>query len=515
MMLGLILTVFGAATFAQEDSQDTVVTLLFTNDMESAYEPVPAWWRDDMERIGGIAELTTLIKFMRQVEPNVFLFDSGDIFTGALSKLTDGALMFEFMTTMGYDAMAIGNHEFDYGQEIFQWQKNRVAFPVLGANLFFKGTEHPFAQRHTVIERNGVRIGVIGILGQDAGTTAVAPGSTDGLDIKSPAGAIQRSVTALRKDVDLIVVLTHPGHTAPMQTDAEVDPRLARDIDKDIALAGAVRGIDVLFGGHADAGTWEPVVNPDTGTLIMQTFGQATYLGYLQLTLDTETREIKSYDGKLIPVNADRLLPDPVIAAKMAAYRAQFPELTEVVGRTEARLNRRYFDESDLGNLLADIAVESSGADIGLIHGGTIRKDIPKGDVEVADVLDTNPFLDPIVVMEVTGEQLFAIMEQSFTLLRGLLQVSGLEVVYDTSKPERQRLVSLHHEGAAVVADDVFKVAVPRIIASGADHFDEFLVTKKLRETQPLGDLMIAYFRKHGDVPTPQAGRQRDLAMDP
>ena len=117
----------------------------------------------------------------------------------------------------------------------------------------------------------------------------------------------------------------------------------------------------------------------------MQTFGQATYLGYLQLTLDADTREIKSYDGKLIPVNADRLRPDPVIAAKMAAYRAQFPELTEVVGRTDARLNRRYFDESDLGNLLADIAVESSGADIGLIHGGTIRKDIPKGDVEAAD----------------------------------------------------------------------------------------------------------------------------------
>ena len=515
IMLWLILTILGTATVAQEDSQDTVVTLLFTNDMESAYEPVPAWWRDDMKRIGGLAELTTLIKFMRSVEPNVFLFDSGDIFTGALSKLTDGALMFEFMTTMGYDAMAIGNHEFDYGQEVLQWQKNRVAFPVLGANLFFKGTEHPFAQRHTVIERNGVRIGVIGILGQDAGTTAVAPGSTDGLDITSPAVAIQRSVTELRDDVDLIVVLTHQGHTAPMQTDAEVDPRLARDIDKDITLAGAVKGIDVLFGGHADAGTWEPVVNPDTGTLIMQTFGQATYLGYLQLTLDADTREIKSYDGKLIPVNADRLRPDPVIAAKMAAYRAQFPELTEVVGRTDARLNRRYFDESDLGNLLADIAVESSGADIGLIHGGTIRKDIPKGDVEVADVLDTNPFLDPIVVMEVSGEQLFAIMEQSFTLLRGLLQVSGLEVVYDTSRPERQRLVSLHYDGVEVAADDVFEVAAPRIIAQGADHFDEFLATKMLRETQPLGDLMIAYFRKYGEVPTPQAGRQRDLATNP
>jgi len=512
LLPALLLSWLSFAVSADDAPEDVVVTLLFTNDMESAYEPVPAWWRDDIENIGGLAELTTLINNIRRDEPNVFLFDSGDIFTGALSKLTDGALMFEFMITMGYDAMAIGNHEFDYGEEILLWQKNRVAFPVLSANMFFKNTKHPFAQRHTIIERNGIRIGVIGILGRDAGTTAVAPGSTDGIDITDEAAAVYLSMQELRNDVDVVVVLAHQGHTAPMQTDAEVDPRLARDIEKDIALAGAVEGIDVLFGGHADAGTWVPVEHEQTGTLIMQTFGQATYLGYLQLTLDAETREIKRHEGKLIPVDSDNLTPDPVIEAKMAAYRAQFPELTEVVGRTEGRLNRRYFDESDLGNLLADIAVEMTGADIAVIHGGTIRKDIPGGDVEVVDVLDTNPFLDPIVVQEVTGQQLFAIMEQSFTLLRGLLQVSGLEVVYDTSKPERERLVSLRHNGVDVAADDVFEVAVPRIIAEGADHFDEFLVTKRLRSSEPLGDLTIAYFKKHGDVPMPKSGRQRDLA---
>lgn len=510
LLLTLLACALAATSLADENT--TTVTLLFTNDMESAYAPVPAWWRDDIEHIGGIAELTTLIKNIRQTEPNVFLFDSGDIFTGALSKLTDGALMFEFMTTMGYDAMAIGNHEFDYGADIILWQKNRVAFPVLSANMFFKDTNHPFAQAHTIIERNGIRIGVIGTIGQDAATTAVLPGSTAGLDITDPAAAIQKSMDEIRDDVDLVVVLTHQGHTAPMQTDAEADPRLARDIDKDIALAGAVEGIDVFFGGHADAGTWEPVVQPETGTLIMQTFGQATYLGYLQLELDAETKAIQSYEGKLIPVDSDHLEPDPVIVAKMAAYRAQFPELTEIVGYSEARLNRRYFDESDLGNLLADIAREATGADIAVIHPGTIRKDIPKGDIEIVDILDTNPFVDPIVVMQVRGDQLFEIMEQSFTLLRGLLQVSGLEVVYDTSRPERERLVSLRHNGKPVRADDVFSVAVPEIIARGGDHFDEFLETKLLRESSSLGDLTTAYFRKYKTVPRPASGRQRDRA---
>ncbi|MEM7503162.1 MAG: bifunctional UDP-sugar hydrolase/5'-nucleotidase [Pseudomonadota bacterium] len=512
----LCAAVLAFTAFAEvREEEDLVVTLLFTNDIESAYEPVPAWWRDDLERIGGIAHLSTLIGNMRRDEPNVFLFDSGDIFTGALSRQTEGALMFEFLITMGYDAMSIGNHEFDYGEASFAWQKNRAPFPVLGANVFYKGTNHPFSQSHAVIERGGIRIGVIGVLGQDAATTAIAPEHHDELDVTDPAEAAQRSVDALRDNVDLIVLLTHQGHTAPMQTDAEADPRLARDIDKDIALAGAVSGIDVLFGAHADAGTWEPVVQPETGTLIMQTFGQATYLGYLQLTLDAETRQVTGYDGRLIPVDPDALPADPEIERKNAAYRALYPELTEVVGRTDERLNRRYFDESDLGNLLADIVVESTGADIGLIHPGTIRKDIPQGDVEVADVLDTNPFVDPIVVNEVTGEQLKAIMEQSFTLLRGLMQVSQLDVVYDTGRPEGERLVSLKHAGAEVKDGDVFTVAVPAIIAGGGDHYDEFLATKSLRSTEPLGELMIKYFRAHGRIPMPLSGRQRDLAVAP
>lgn len=497
---------------AEEAVDDVVVTLIFTNDMESAYEPVPAWWIDDMNRIGGIAELTTLIKNIRRDEPNVFLFDSGDIFTGALSRLTGGALMFEFMISMGYDAMGIGNHEFDYGEAILEWEKNRVPFPVLGANLFYEGTDIPFAQAHTIIERGGVRIGVIGILGQDAASTAVTREHIDELDVTDPAAAVQRSIGELRDDVDLVVLLTHQGHTAPMQTDAEIDPRLARDIDKDIALAGAVEGIDVLFGGHADAGTWEPVVNPKTGTLIMQTFGQATYLGYLQLTLDAESRQIKAYDGKLLPVDSDKLEPDPIIGRKNAAYRAAFPEITEVVGRTEGRLNRKYFDESDLGNLIADVLVDQTGADIGMMHPGGIRKDFPKGDIEIVDILDTNPFVDPVTVVEITGAQLRQVMEQSFTHLRGLMQVSGLNVVYDTSQPERQRLVSLKHAGREIQDTDVLKAAVAGIIARGGDHYDVFIETRLLQEYPPLGGLTIDYFRKYETVPVPVSGRQTDLA---
>mgnify|MGYP002024539734 CR=1 FL=1 len=510
----LIIIFLTACTSSQAEKDDVVVTLIFTNDMESAYEPVPAWWRDDIEQIGGIAELSTLINNIRNKEPNVFLFDAGDIFTGALSRLTGGALMFEFMITMGYDAMGIGNHEFDYGEASLAWQKNRVPFPVLGANLFYKDTEHPFAQPHAIIERGGIRIGVIGTIGIDAARTAQAVWATDELDVIDPAKVVQRSVDELRDNVDLIVLLTHQGHTAPMQTDAEADPRLARDINKDIALADAVDGVDVLFGGHADAGTWEPVVSPRTGTLIMQTFGQATYLGFLQLTLDGMTGEIKSSDGKLVPVDSNALEPDPIIERKYNSYRNAFPELTEVVGQTEHRLNRKYFDESSLANLLNDIQTEMTNTDIGLINSGGIRKDLPRGDVEIVDILDVLPFVDPVVVVEMTGEQLRAIMEQGFTLLRGLMQVSGIEVAYDLSRPEGQRIISLKRNGSEIKSGDVFEVTTSRFLANGGDHYDTFTETVRLREYPPLDKLVIDYFKKHGTVPKPSTGRLIDLTKN-
>ncbi len=510
-LLGLLH--FAAPACSQAETEDDkVITLLFTNDIESAYDPVPAWWRDDMERIGGIAQLSTLIKEIRRTEPNVFLFDAGDIFTGALSRLTDGALMFEFMLTMGYDAMGIGNHEFDYGEEILSWQKNRASFPVLGANLFFKDTDDPFAQAHTVIERGDIRIGVIGILGQDAAGTAIAPQHIDELDVTDPVTAVARSVAELRDDVDLIVLLTHMGHTAPMQTDAEADPRLDRDIDADIALAGAVDGIDVLFGGHADAGTREPVVQPETGTLIMQTFGQASYLGYLQVTVDGHSGEIKTYDGKLIPVNADNLAPDPAIAQKNADYQHAYPEIMEVVGRNEVRLNRKYFDEADIGNFTADVMVAATGADVGFMHSGGIRKDLPAGDVRIMDILDTHPFVDNITVMRMDGAQLRLALEHSFSQLRGLLQMSGISARYDTSRPIGRRIISVTRNGTEVEDSDEFEVAVSGIIARGGDHYDMFLETEFVREFQPMSDLMIAYYRKHGTVPLPQRGRQIDIA---
>jgi len=496
---------------AADSAAPTTVTLLFTNDVESAYDPIPAFWLDDQTMIGGIAEMTTLIRSIRQSEPNVFLFDSGDIFTGALAKLTEGRLAFELMITMGYDAMAIGNHEFEYGHDIFAWQKNRAPFPVLGANFFYKDTNHPYAQAHAVIERNGVRIGVIGIMGQDA-VSAIIPSYIAAVDVTVPAEAVQRSVDELRDEVDLIVLLTHQGKTAPMQTDAESDPRLQRDIDADIDLAGAVTGVDILFAGHADAGTPEPVVHPETGTIIMQTYGQATHLGYLKLTLDPDTRKITNHDGRLIPVDPARYAPDPAIVAKLTEYREAYPELREIVGRTAARMNRRYIEESDIGNLFADALRTVAGTDAAFFHSGGLRKDLPGGDIRLVDLLDAYPFVDDAIVKEMSGEQIRRALEQSLSFERGLLQLSGLDITYDLSRPVGQRLVSVEHEGLPLSDSDRLTVAAAAFLAEGGDLYTVMPEAPTLRNMGKVMDVLLAYFAEHEVLAVPRRGRQINIA---
>ena len=149
--------------FTQKGTKN--ITILHTNDFHSAFDPIPAYWLKNSPKLGGAAQLTTMINQIREKEKSSFLFDAGDMYTGMLSNVSEGEILMEMMMSMKYDAMGIGNHEFDYGSKNFSKQMNRVSFPILGDNIFYKGTNIPYSRPYTIIEKNGVRLGVIGIMG--------------------------------------------------------------------------------------------------------------------------------------------------------------------------------------------------------------------------------------------------------------------------------------------------------------------------------------------------------------
>ena len=218
-----------APTGSAQEAASTVreVVLIGTNDFESAIEPLPAFWIEGSPLMGGAAHIKTMIDGIREREAArgnaVFLFDAGDMFTGLLSRLTYGEVLMEMMITMGYDAMGMGNHEFDYGAENFLKQANRVPFPILSCNTFYRGTDILYMQPHTILEKDGLRLGVIGVIGRDA-ISVVVPSLVSELEFRDPVECVRESVEELQDAVDLVVVLAHQGKTGPMQSDQENDP---------------------------------------------------------------------------------------------------------------------------------------------------------------------------------------------------------------------------------------------------------------------------------------------------
>ena len=484
------------------------ITLLYTNDIESVYEPIEAYWNDSIQKIGGIPQLTTLIRNIKRLEKTPFLFDSGDIFTGALSKATGGQLPFDLYSEMGYDALALGNHEFEYGWQQLLASKQRARFPVLNANLFYKGTDINFARSYTILEKNGLRIGVIGVMGQEAFKNTIFPGNVKELEARDPIPIVQELVNQLKPEVDLMVVLTHQNQSAPMQSDKEIDAEVQRGFEEDYEMAGAVDGIDVILGGHSDNGLWEPVKHPKTGTLIGLTFGQGKYLGYMKLSIDKHSKGVSLSEGKLIPVNADVLQPDASMLSIINSARKKHNNLTKVIGFNEKTGFRKYYRESNLGNFLADVLKIEGQSDIGMMNPGSIRADLDVGDITVEEVINIFPFIDELSVVEITGTQLRELLNYSLELTYGFVQFSGITMEYNPTRPVGDRLISAKVNGQQIEDDRRYTIACSSYVGNGGDGFtmlkEGILIVTKSKK---IVDYLLDYVEKTKVISLPEVGR--------
>ena len=495
---------------ASERSRE--VSILYTNDIESVYDPIDAYWNDTIHKIGGIAHLATLIEHQRAKGGVSFLFDAGDIFTGALSKATYGKLPFDLYSQMGYEGMTLGNHEFEYGWQRLLDSKQRARFPVLNANIFYKDTDIHYGQSYTILEKEGLRIGLIGIMGVEAFKQTIYPLNVKELEVRDPIPIVQSLVDKLRPEVDLIVVLTHQNKSAPMQSDKEADPDVQRGFDEDYAMAGAVKGIDIILGGHSDHGLWQPVKHPETGTLIGITFGQGKYLGYMKLAITEGEDTVNLKEAKLIPVNADKLPPHPKVQALINMSRVANSHLTEVIGKNEHTGFRKYNAESNLGNFIADIIKSGANADIGMVNPGSIRADLDKGDITVEEIVNIYPFIDELITVEIDGKALKAMLEYSASLTYGLAQLSGIKTTIDLKQAIGQRVIEAIVNGKPIKENKKYSIACSAFIAGGGDGFWMLKEGKKLATSEKkFIDFLIDHIKHVRDIKLPTIDRQHIL----
>ena len=496
-----------------DESSSKEIVILHTNDIESVYEPIQAVWRDDIELIGGISHLASLIDDVRASEDISFLVDAGDIYTGALSKKTKGKLPFDLYNAMGYDALNIGNHEFEYNWEPLVEIIPRANFPVLNANIFIEKTGELIAQPYAVLEKSGVKIGLIGVMGIDAFYNTMAPFHRTGLSIKDPTETAQYWADKIRDSVDMIVVLTHQNKTAPMQTNKESDPSVQRGFDEDYAMAGKLRGVHAIYGGHSDNGLMQPVVHPETGTIIGLTFGQGMHLGYTKFMINTNTNDVTFIDGYLIPVDSKKYKAKEETSKLIAEYRKQYPELSEVIASMKEPSMRLYNNESTIGNLLTDIMRKAANSDIAFLNSGAIRADLNAGRVTLEQLINVYPFPDTLSIVELTGAEIRKLIEYSLTLPYGIGQISGLKIEFDSSKPAMQRLIEVYVGDLALIDSKTYTIATSKYLAKGGDGYSIFTEGNLIDDSQSMPEALYKGFKELSTIDLPAINRQIDLNL--
>ena len=439
----LLLLVFSTGLFAAEH-----IRILHWNDFHAQNMPKVYKRHGKTIHLGGAAALKAYLEKYGQGKPWVVTVHAGDEFQGTpISTLTRGMSQIEMLNLLRPDVFTLGNHEFDYGRDRLASELKLLKFPVISANLFDKETGRLFVRPYLIKKVDGVRLGFIGVITPDLlGLTL--PKNVRGLEVLSPEKSVQKYMHVIRDSVDLIVVVSHMG------------------VRRDEKLAANVPGIAVIIGGHSHTVLKRPkIVN---GTIICQAGAHGSYLGKLDLWVDTAKDTIVRFDEKLIPVLADSIQPDPVVAKKVAELEKEVSKKLDVViaqlKTNWIRGNER--TESNIGDWEADAMRQYAKTDVAFMNSGGMRKNLYAGPIRKRDFWEINPFGNYFVTFNVTGKELRQILETDVNGKGEFLQVSGLKFTYDSRKPVGHRVLSVWVGGKPLRDSMTYSVCTNNFLAA-------------------------------------------------
>ncbi len=428
------------------------IRILHINDFHGFAEPYKPLGSD--LRVGGLPYLATRVKELRQEKPTLLL-SAGDMIQGNnWANLFYGESVIEWMNEMKFDAMVLGNHEFDFGHEVLRKRISEATFPVLGANVNGLNDILPYIMK----ELTGIKIAIIGIVTEDV-PLSTHPRNVVGLKFTSPIETVRKIVETLKNNVDVILVLSHIGFSG------------------DRVLAEKVKGIDVIVGGHSHTKIERP--QKVGNTLIVQAWEHGKALGVLDLTL--KDRRILDVKGRLEEIRPERGREDRATSMIVKKYEERMNALlNEKIGEAEVDLDgenvRRR--ETNLGNFVSDIMRRVSGAEVTLINGGGIRSSIRRGEVRVKDVYSALPFDNYIVAIKLTGRQIQEALDHGVSGVEDeegrFPQVSGLTFKYSPSEKKGSRVKEIRISGQPIEHDKEYVVATNDFLAAGGDGYRVF-----------------------------------------
>ncbi len=501
---------------AQDDTYN--LTIMHTNDVHAAHEP-------SGDGDGGAARQATVVNQIRAEVPNSLLLDGGDRFTGTLFHVQwQGQDSAQIMNMIGYDAMTLGNHEFDNGDAVLAAFINAVDFPVVTANVDF--SESPtlagLVQPYVILEVGGEQIGIIGLVTPESEILS-SPG--DELVFNYDLiGVTQSMVDELSaQGVTKIILLTHIGFMA------------------DQLVAQGVSGVDVVVGGHTNTflsnryagaeGDYPLVLESASGepVLVVQASTRILYLGRLDVTFDANG-VLTNWEGDAILLS--RYIPaDPDVSDLVAGLAEPIADLRlQPVGEAAVDLDGERttcrFAECTMGNVITDALREATGADIAVTNGGGIRASIPAGQVTLGNVLEVLPFGNLVSTFEFTGADVWAMFENSVSRVDvdegtgRFLQVSGARYTFDASQAVGSRIVSVEvwQDGAWVALDleATYRIATNDFVRTGGDGYDVMAenAINAYDQGSPLDVVLADYIRANSPISAELEGRITEVTPE-
>ena len=496
------------------------LTILHTNDVHARLEPISKYdsgcsaeSNAKGECFGGYARLMTAVTQARARAKNSLLLDGGDQFQGSLYyTYYKGKAAAEMMNRLGYDAMAVGNHEFDDGPEILREFMDSVSFPVLMANadVSKEPALRDFQKKSDILTVGGQKIGLIGLTPEDNHDLA-SPGKN--IIFTDPAKAVQAEVDRLTQaGVNKIILLSHSGF----------------DIDLDIARQ--TTGVDVIVGGHSNTylsnssdkakGAYPTMIG---STAIVQAYAYGKFLGELKVIFDD--------DGRLVSAMGEPLLldkhvaEDKAIVARLAVLAKPLDEIrNKIVARIAAPINgdRKIcrVQECEMGNLVAEAMLDKVadlGVTIAIANSGGLRASIEAGDVTMGDVLTVLPFQNTLSTFKVTGQTVIDALENGVSQIeegKGRFpQVAGLRFSFDMSiAPNKGRIssVMVMQDGRwqAIDPSARYYLVSNNYVRGGGDGYRMFGNAQDVYDFGPdLADVVADYLAKRPDYTAFTDGR--------
>jgi 5'-nucleotidase / UDP-sugar diphosphatase len=428
---------FGLSGFGQVSAEQRKLVILHTNDFHGRI-------RQENE-YAGAARISAYVEQVRRDNAAVLFLNAGDSISGTpVSSLFEGTPIFEVMNLMGYDASALGNHEFDHGYEKIREFREIAEYPLLSINAFSPSGELLADAPLLVKDIAGIQVGIIGVITEDT-PDMIIPLGNEGIWFSDPKESIEAAVTALCPSVDVLIVLSHVGH------------------EEEVELAEQLSCVDVIVGGHSHTEVDPGLMVGDT--LVVQAGEYGSHVGHVELMVDTATNTMIRAKAELVPAS-DLPAPRAEITKAVKHWTDQVSARVDY----EIAIADREYKEAELQVIFESVMAEKLSADFGFYNLRGIRDRIRQGSISARDIWTIEPFGNHLVTVKAPG-----------SVVRKMLAAEEVP----------------HHRLSSLVDGEHYVVATNSFIGSHTKESSPEAV-ELIYSDMLIRDLLIDFIKQHG-----------------